>query len=257
MRLVSRAPWGMSTNIEKAMDLISQVVLSHRLCEEEIPDLIIFSDMQFDAATRFDATQEQKIRERFRSLGVEIAGKPFEAPRIVFWNLRGNTSGFPATASSENVQLLSGYSPSLFNALVDGALDESLEDVKEKGEKKKKKVTPYDTVRRILDHERYDAVRDVLRRSSEGALGLAFTNGVPSCGKAVVVCEEKTTRVRRLGSARCQASSLYDYLDLDDDSQFFSKTKPKRKPCDKKLRRAMRSIGRSGNAAKKDVVKFL
>lgn len=45
-----RAAWGGSTNFEAAMDLIARVVEANRLLPEDIPDLIVFSDMQFDTA---------------------------------------------------------------------------------------------------------------------------------------------------------------------------------------------------------------
>jgi uncharacterized protein with von Willebrand factor type A (vWA) domain len=44
------APWGLNTDLEKAFQLILDVVVANKLPVEEVPDLIIFSDMQFDAA---------------------------------------------------------------------------------------------------------------------------------------------------------------------------------------------------------------
>merc|ERR1711959_22251 len=43
-----RAPWGGSTNFTLALEMIYDVVKSNRLLEEDVPDLIVFSDMQFD-----------------------------------------------------------------------------------------------------------------------------------------------------------------------------------------------------------------
>jgi hypothetical protein len=159
----------MNTNLEKAFALIEEVILRNSLSEKEVPDLIIFSDMQFDQAVGSEhLTQLQRIDQRFHNIGMKIAGKPYARPRIVFWNLRGDTGGFPATASTPNVQMLSGYSPSLFNALVNGeaiaaAADPENPDVQPT-------VTPYDTMRSILDDARYHAVREILSASSEGSL---------------------------------------------------------------------------------------
>jgi hypothetical protein len=122
------APWGGSTNIERAFALIEEVVRSHRLPASEVPDLIIFSDMQFDLAAGNDSkTQLQRIQDRFAKLGHELCGLPYPAPRIVFWNLRGDTRGFPASTTDSNVQMLSGYSPSLFKFVVEGEVAPSKE----------------------------------------------------------------------------------------------------------------------------------
>lgn len=175
VHLAQGAEWGMNTDIEKAFALIERVIEENKLPAEEIPDLIIFSDMQFDAAAGQDyqLTQLQRIRRRFHDLGVRLTGHPYAAPRIIFWNLRGDTEGFPATAQEENVQMLSGYSPALFNALVSGETAAvAATTVNAAGETvpAQATVTPYDTMRSVLDDERYDNVREVLSASDEGPL---------------------------------------------------------------------------------------
>merc|ERR1719478_1461160 len=44
------APWGMSTDFEKAIDRILDVATKHKLRPEDIPDLLVLSDMQFNSA---------------------------------------------------------------------------------------------------------------------------------------------------------------------------------------------------------------
>ena len=44
------AYWGGSTNFSLAMDLILQVVIENSLSWDDIPKMIVFSDMQFDRA---------------------------------------------------------------------------------------------------------------------------------------------------------------------------------------------------------------
>lgn len=172
VRTTQAAPWGGTTNIEKAFDLIADKIERNRLPESEIPDLIVFSDMQFDVAIGDGSTrggdrsgQLQRIQKRFAELGKRISGHPYNSPRIIFWNLRGDTEGFPATATSDNVQMLSGFSPSLFKHLVDGS---ELAEAGPAGEKAK--VNPYVTFRKAMDDERYGHVREVLEKSQEGYL---------------------------------------------------------------------------------------
>ena len=51
VEITQAAPWGMSTNFEAAFNLILNVVSQHRLPMSEVPDLIVFSDMQFNVAS--------------------------------------------------------------------------------------------------------------------------------------------------------------------------------------------------------------
>jgi hypothetical protein len=97
VQITKRASWGCSTNIEKAFALIEEVIRTQNLSASDIPDLIIFSDMQFDEAAGSDyfETQLERIRNRFYDLGLSWTGSPFEPPRIIFWNLRGDTEGYP------------------------------------------------------------------------------------------------------------------------------------------------------------------
>lgn len=136
------ANWGMNTNIEAAFKRIIDVIRENKLPADEVPDLIIFSDMQFDEATadptiarnrlyslytplknkpandNRKATQMENIRKYFHDVGMEISGQPYPIPRIIFWNLRGDTTGYPATADDDNVMMLSGFSPSLFKFIL-------------------------------------------------------------------------------------------------------------------------------------------
>jgi hypothetical protein len=173
VHITQEASWGMSTDIEKAFSLIEKVVVDNKLSSAEVPDLIIFSDMQFDTAVgKEHQTQLDRIRQRFHDIGIKISGTPYKAPRIVFWNLRGDTTGFPAQANDENVQMLSGFSPSLFNSLVTGETAVTAEGATgaDGAGRATNKVTPYDTMRKLLDDERYDSVREVLSNSTEQAL---------------------------------------------------------------------------------------
>ena len=143
------AYWEMSTNLEKAFDLIEQVIRADRLPMSEVPGLIIFSDMQFDSAVANKSkTQLELIKARFHQLGLDLVGTPYPAPRIVFWNLRGDTQGFPAGATENNVQMLSGFSPSLFQALVNNQPADP--------------VDPIRTLHDVLHNERYLAIRSAL-----------------------------------------------------------------------------------------------
>lgn len=194
VKKLKRAPWGGSTNFTLALEMIYNVVKSNKLSMDEVPDLIVFSDMQFDQADRSFATQYEQVQLAFHKLGLEISGKPYEAPRIIFWNLRGNSycgTHAPVTAETENVQLLSGFSPSLLKLVLAGEMqgeEEVVETVDESGNvlltKQKRKITPYETYRKAIDDECFDRVRKRLKVSTEGVLAkYSFSKEVTESGE--------------------------------------------------------------------------
>jgi Domain of unknown function (DUF2828) len=176
------APWGFCTDFEKAMDLVLKTAVNAKLTPSSIPDLIVFSDMQFDNANSGGGdwdTAHERLVKKYAQAGMKACGEPWTPPHIIFWNLRGDTCGFPAQADAEGVTMLSGFSPSLLKLLLDGEPLEGDEVVSEiideDGDvvlvKEKAKKTPYDTVRKVLDDTAYDRVREILSRSNEGLLG--------------------------------------------------------------------------------------
>jgi hypothetical protein len=100
--------WGWNTDFAKVCDLILGME------DKSITKIFIFSDMQFDKAIQNgDATHFQVLKQKFADNGRVM-------PTIIFWNLRGNTKDFPVRSNEQGVVMLSGYSPSLLTALLDG-----------------------------------------------------------------------------------------------------------------------------------------
>jgi len=147
---------GTSTNFYKACMLIVNKMKQAKVpVGEEPEDLIVFTDMGFDAAScsygvnssKWD-TQIQLIRDEFKKAGEEVwgEGNGWKSPRIVIWNLSAQFKDFHAKADQEGVVQLSGWSPSMFKALQKGGIQV---------------MTPYMGMRAILDDERYDEVRKI------------------------------------------------------------------------------------------------
>ena len=199
VRACQKAPWGGSTDFEAACERILGAAEAAKLLPDEVPDLIVFSDMQFDEAhgghgggkgggkgggfgggkgcggrgRRLSAweTAFERLQRRFAEVGQRVCGAPYAAPRIIFWNLRANTVGFPVAKDTPNVQLLSGFSPALLKLVVSGAdLVGDEEEVTETvvmpdgSIQTTTKVvrsgpTPEQTLRTALDDAVFDAVR--------------------------------------------------------------------------------------------------
>ena len=159
---------GLSTDFQKAMDLVLADVKARRLRPDEIPkDLIVFTDMGFDQACGSNnasvwtghsyrhvvktspwQTHIQMIREAWRRAGEDMWGTAFEPPRIVIWNLRAEYKDFHAAADQDGVIMLSGWSPALFKVIQETRVEI---------------LTPMAALRLQLDDPMYDAVRERLR----------------------------------------------------------------------------------------------
>jgi hypothetical protein len=160
---------GLSTDFQKAMDLVLADIKERRVKPEDVvKDLIVFTDMGWDQAyssseessytdnsyrhnvkTTSWQTHIQMIRENFRRAGEDLHGVSFVPPRIVIWNLRAAYSDFHARADEEGVVMLSGWSPSLFKVLQEKGIEV---------------ITPYAALRLQLDDPMYQPVRDLVRK---------------------------------------------------------------------------------------------
>lgn len=137
-----------NTDIEKTFGLILDTAVKNHMKQEDIPsNVLIISDMEFDAATRqygwFD-TQEftgalfDEIRHRWERAGYKL-------PRLVFWNVDSRTGTVPVTTNELGVALVSGFSPNIADMVMSAKLD------------------PYECLVDRLNSERYDPVRDALK----------------------------------------------------------------------------------------------
>lgn len=105
---ISRANWGVTTDIDKVFQLILKATL--RADKKDCPEyLIIVSDMEFDKAKE-NNTNFQQWKNEFANHGLTL-------PKIVFWNVAAITNGFPVTKFEDNVAMVSGDSPSIISKL--------------------------------------------------------------------------------------------------------------------------------------------
>ena len=114
---IINAPWGNSTNLEKAFDLMLETAIRNNLSQEDIPkNLIIISDMQIDAcAEDFDnnhITSMSIIRKKWKEYG-------YEMPKLVYWNVNARQDTILDDAKS-NITYVSGSSPVIYEMIMQG-----------------------------------------------------------------------------------------------------------------------------------------
>lgn len=157
---------GVSTDFQKAMDLVLQQCKTARVKPGQEPEnLIVLTDMAWDKAcgsseesnytgntyrhvvkTDTWQTHVEMIRESFKRAGEDMwgEGQGLKMPTIVIWNIAATCQDFHAKADTEGVVMLSGWSPSLFKVLQTKGVVQ---------------MTPKQALQIQLDDVRYDLVR--------------------------------------------------------------------------------------------------
>lgn len=138
IKFISRADWGMNTDLEKALLKILDVAIENHCSQEEIPkSLIIISDMEIDCCTN------QKHRENFYDYVYRVYEEHgYKIPNVVFWNVNSRHDVFLADKDRKGVQLVSGQSASTFKNLI-GCVDK----------------TPVEMMYSVLNSDRYQAIQ--------------------------------------------------------------------------------------------------
>lgn len=132
---VKRTNWRMTTDFQKAFDLILNIATTFNVPPEHMPQiLLVLSDMQFNQAEQ-GKTNWEVIERKYNDAG-------YRRPTIIFWNLNGNSIDYPvANATVPDCALLSGFNDSIMYSLLDATMPNAV-----------------DIVHKALDKERYDII---------------------------------------------------------------------------------------------------
>ena len=118
-----------NTNIEATMDLVLKTAVANKLKQEQIPDVLIISDMEFDCATSCSSydyrtgyvtkgldTVFETIARKFKSAGYELPG-------LAFWNVNSRTNAVPLQTNKYGLNLISGFSQNVIKMVMSNKLD--------------------------------------------------------------------------------------------------------------------------------------
>lgn len=109
---IARQNWDMSTNLERVFDLVLNAAVKNSIKESEMPTkIVIFSDMEFNSATRNSNDRAlTMIKRRYTEAG-------YEMPQLVFWNLAGRGNNMTVNINDKGTCQVSGYSPAVLKNL--------------------------------------------------------------------------------------------------------------------------------------------
>lgn len=128
---VSRAPWGDSTNIEGAFDMMLDVAIANHCTQDEIPqNLIVISDMEFNYCVSSNAYRSSwgggGVNDTlFEKMRAKWAVHGYAMPHLVFWNVQARQNNIPMRDEA-NVSYVSGMSPVIYEMLLSGKTAQDL-----------------------------------------------------------------------------------------------------------------------------------
>lgn len=132
---VSKAEWGMNTNLKAALDKVLDIAVKNNTPKEDMPkSIIVISDMEIDNCADGEWTFYDKTAHKFQKNGYEI-------PNIVFWNVNSRNDVFHADKRRKGVQICSGQSVTVFKQLMSCV-----------------GCTPVEMMKKVIDSERYACI---------------------------------------------------------------------------------------------------
>ena len=144
-----------NTNLEATFDLVLQTAVDHNLKQEDIPTLVIISDMEIDAGADMGggysywnrpsnySAHKTALMEKIRQ---KWAAHSLVLPRTIWWNVNSRTGTIPLTQNPETgIILCSGYSQSQFKMIASNKTD------------------PYEVLVDTLNVERYAPIEAAIK----------------------------------------------------------------------------------------------
>jgi len=146
LNTVERMDWGGSTNIAAVFDLILKTAVDNQLKQEDIPDVLIVSDMEFNQGTYSYGAGRYSANETalFKEIGRKFKAAGYAFPRLIYWNVASRTGTIPLTQNEAGVALVSGYSQNVLKMVMSNSTD------------------PWQVLKEMLDTPRYAKVSEVL-----------------------------------------------------------------------------------------------
>ena len=124
----SRADWGMSTNVEAAMDLMLNVAVKNKVPVTDMPTrLYIFSDMEFNGCLTSGPTEFNRWGggryvsdpdTLFEAIAKKWEAHGYELPQVIFWNLNARSENIPALGG--RFSYVSGFSMNMVETILSG-----------------------------------------------------------------------------------------------------------------------------------------
>ncbi len=109
LRSINYDNWEMSTNIDKALEMILKATLKSD--KSECPShIVIISDMEFDRSID-EKPNYKHWKGEYKKNGLVM-------PKVIFWCVSPNQQGIPITKNEDDTCIISGFSPNIFKGIL-------------------------------------------------------------------------------------------------------------------------------------------
>ena len=132
-----------NTNIEAVFDLILQTAIKNSIPQNEmIKNILIISDMEFDAAQKMWRNDDPVLTQPlFDLIKRRYSDAGYVLPKLIFWNVNSRTQTIPLVENELGVALVSGFSQNVLKMIMTNNLN------------------PYDILIETITSPRYDAIK--------------------------------------------------------------------------------------------------
>lgn len=131
-----------NTNIEAVFNLILQTAIKNSIPQNEmIKNILIISDMEFDAAQKMWRSSDPVLTQPlFDLIKRRYSDAGYALPKLIFWNVNSRTQTIPLVENELGVALVSGFSQNVLKMVMTNNLN------------------PYDILVETITSPRYDAI---------------------------------------------------------------------------------------------------
>lgn len=140
-----------NTNVEAVFDLLLNAAKNGHIAQEDIPTVLILSDMEFDSCACSNSTRgngwwtsamnKSEQKTLFENIAAKWKRAGYVLPKCVFWNICGRTDTIPVKENEAGVALVSGFSVNTTKMVMSNKLD------------------PYEILKETLNVPRYDVIK--------------------------------------------------------------------------------------------------
>lgn len=115
-----------NTNIEATFDLLLKTAIDNHCTQDDLPqNLIIISDMEFDAAVgswgyrAHSGVNAGNVETVLEGIARKWQGYGYQMPSLIFWNVDARQNNIPMLGNGP-ISYVSGFSPSIFETIMSG-----------------------------------------------------------------------------------------------------------------------------------------
>ena len=139
---------GLNTDIYRAFMLVLNAAVKSNIPNNQIPDILILSDMEFDDNERYRKIFVDEEDDDKSILMDDIANKykdkGYSLPRCIWWNLNSRTMTIPQIKNKNGIIMLSGFSQNALKMIESNELD------------------PYKVLLETIHSERYQPILEIM-----------------------------------------------------------------------------------------------